>query len=109
MYSLDGRNAIVTGGGNGIGRSIALRLADEGCDVAILDMDEAGARKTAADIEGKGRQAHGLLARQEGRRSLQRLLRDEVCRRRAHAEPCPGRWPNMELPRRDCRYEDAAG
>lgn len=58
MDALAGRTAIVTGGGNGIGRSIASRLADEGCDVGIFDIDEAGAHNTAAAIRQKGRQAH---------------------------------------------------
>jgi len=56
MY-LEGKKAIVTGGGRGIGRAIALALAGEGADVAVLDMDESGARETAALIEEMGRNA----------------------------------------------------
>lgn len=40
----------VTGAGNGIGREIALRLAREGCNVAIADIDKVAAAKTASDI-----------------------------------------------------------
>ncbi len=43
MYGLDGKVALITGASSGIGRSIALRLAREGCDGALLDIDEAGA------------------------------------------------------------------
>jgi NAD(P)-dependent dehydrogenase (short-subunit alcohol dehydrogenase family) len=58
MYDLKGKSAIITGGANGIGRKIGLRLADEGCDIGIFDINEAEAQKTAADIRAKGRHAH---------------------------------------------------
>ncbi|GLK72143.1 SDR family oxidoreductase [Ancylobacter dichloromethanicus] len=60
MYNLDGRIALVTGGAVGIGRGIAARLAQEGCDVAILDLDLAGAQETAAMVEAAGRRALAL-------------------------------------------------
>lgn len=44
MRGLKDKVAIVTGGGQGIGRGIALRLAEEGCKVALFDMNpDAGA------------------------------------------------------------------
>jgi NAD(P)-dependent dehydrogenase (short-subunit alcohol dehydrogenase family) len=49
---LDGKVAIVTGGAHGIGNAIARRLADEGADVIIGDIDGAAAKKEAAAIEG---------------------------------------------------------
>ena len=49
--------AIVTGGAAGIGKGIALRLAEEGADIVIADIDEATARETAAQIEAIGRRA----------------------------------------------------
>jgi NAD(P)-dependent dehydrogenase (short-subunit alcohol dehydrogenase family) len=52
MYALDGRVGLVTGGGAGIGREIARRLAREGMAVAVLDRDGAAAEAVAAEIGG---------------------------------------------------------
>lgn len=49
---LDGRVAVVTGGGAGIGRGIAAGLAAYGAEVAIWDRDEQAARSAAAEIGG---------------------------------------------------------
>ncbi|GAB7191930.1 3-oxoacyl-ACP reductase FabG [Kineococcus sp. NUM-3379] len=45
--------AIVTGGARGLGASIAERLASEGLSVAVLDVNEAGAKETAGAIAGR--------------------------------------------------------
>ncbi len=59
---LEGKVAVITGGGRGIGRAIALRYAAEGADVVVnYRQDEGAARDTAAAIEALGRRA--LLAR----------------------------------------------
>ena len=53
--SLNGRVAIVTGGNRGIGRGIALGLAQDGADVAVnYRRDEEGALQTVADLEALG-------------------------------------------------------
>src|SRR5579871_2746773 len=54
MYDLSGRVGLVTGGGGGIGREIARRLAGEGMAVTVLDRDAAAARAAAAEINGLG-------------------------------------------------------
>jgi len=58
--SLTGRNAVVTGGGSGIGRSIALRLARDGAHVAVIDLNGAGAEAVARDIGAAGGRALAL-------------------------------------------------
>jgi NAD(P)-dependent dehydrogenase (short-subunit alcohol dehydrogenase family) len=55
MYNLEGRKLLLTGGATGIGRRIATRLAEEGCDVGIIDINTAEAEKTAALVEKAGR------------------------------------------------------
>jgi 2-hydroxycyclohexanecarboxyl-CoA dehydrogenase len=52
--SLEGRVAIVTGAGSGIGRAIARGLAEDGARVAVADVDLEGARQTMAGIRADG-------------------------------------------------------
>jgi len=54
---LEGKVALVSGSGRGIGREIALKLASEGAKVVINDLDAAPAEQTVADIKAKGGQA----------------------------------------------------
>ncbi|MEU3074232.1 SDR family NAD(P)-dependent oxidoreductase [Streptomyces laurentii] len=48
----EGHSALVTGAARGIGAAIACRLASEGARVLVTDIDEDGARRTAADLPG---------------------------------------------------------
>lgn len=54
---LEGRIAVVTGGAKGVGRTITLALAREGCAVALLGRDETAMREAAAEVEASGREA----------------------------------------------------
>jgi meso-butanediol dehydrogenase/(S,S)-butanediol dehydrogenase/diacetyl reductase len=53
--TLTGKVAAVTGGGQGIGRGIALRLAKDGADIAIFDINTDKMAEVAAEIQGLGR------------------------------------------------------
>src|SRR6187397_3663856 len=57
MAQLEGRVAIVTGSGRGIGREIALRLARDGASVVINDLDEAPAKEAVAEVQRLGGRA----------------------------------------------------
>jgi NAD(P)-dependent dehydrogenase (short-subunit alcohol dehydrogenase family) len=54
---LEGQAAIVTGAGRGIGRAIALELAELGADVAVAELDAEGAERTAEEVRALGRRA----------------------------------------------------
>lgn len=60
IADLSGRTALVTGGGQGIGRAIALALAEQGADVAIGDVNLETASKVAKEVEALGRRALSL-------------------------------------------------
>ncbi len=57
MGTLDGRTAIVSGAGQGIGRGIALALAAEGASVTIAELNADNARSVAAEVEARGAKA----------------------------------------------------
>ena len=55
MQSFEGKLAVVTGGGSGIGRELVVQLAAAGCAVAACDLNEAGLAETAARAAGGAR------------------------------------------------------
>lgn len=57
---LEGKVAIVTGGGQGIGRASALALAKEGADIVIADIDLGLAEKVVGEVKSLGRQAQAV-------------------------------------------------
>lgn len=60
--TLEGRTAIVTGGGQGIGRAICGIFAEEGASVVVVDIDESRARETASQLNREGRTATAVRA-----------------------------------------------
>ena len=54
---LTGKIALVTGSSRGIGRGVALTLAEEGCDLMLTGRDEAALREVAGEVEKRGRKA----------------------------------------------------
>jgi 3-oxoacyl-[acyl-carrier protein] reductase len=57
MGQLDGKVAVVTGSGRGIGQQVALRLARDGAGVVVNDLDDAPAAETIRMIEAQGGKA----------------------------------------------------
>jgi 3-oxoacyl-[acyl-carrier protein] reductase len=57
MGKLENKNAIVTGSARGIGKSIAVKLASEGANVVIVDVNFEAAQETAKEIQAMGRKS----------------------------------------------------
>ena len=73
-FSLEGKVAIVTGGGRGIGRAVALGLADTGCELAICSRTPEELETTAKDIEAKGRKCLAMETDLSDFQQIQKLV-----------------------------------
>jgi gluconate 5-dehydrogenase len=62
LFDLAGKTALVTGGGRGIGRHLAIGLAEAGADVAVASRKLANCEAVARDIEGLGRRGIAIAA-----------------------------------------------
>ena len=76
--SINGKAALVTGAGQGIGRAVALRLANDGADVAVVDLNEEKTNGVADEVQAMGRKATTFRADVS--------QRDDVYAAVAHAE-----------------------
>ncbi len=79
MIDLSGKSAVVTGGSRGIGRAIALRLAEQGADVAFSYKGNAtAAAETVASIETFGRRGLGIQADVSDPESADGLIKEAL-------------------------------
>jgi NAD(P)-dependent dehydrogenase (short-subunit alcohol dehydrogenase family) len=62
LLSLAGRVALVTGAGRGIGRAIALRMAEAGADVVLAGLEESELRAVAADVSAQHKRTAWIVA-----------------------------------------------
>ncbi|MAG29783.1 MAG: gluconate 5-dehydrogenase [Deltaproteobacteria bacterium] len=74
LFDLTGRTALVTGGGRGIGESLAIGLAEAGADVVIASRKLAACERVAAAIEAKGRRAWAFSADVSKLSDIERLV-----------------------------------
>lgn len=65
LKGLDGRVAVITGGGSGIGAATARRLSDDGAQVVVVDIDRRAAESVAASVGGQAIAVAADVAREE--------------------------------------------
>ena len=75
---LKDKKAIVTGAGQGIGRSIALKLAQEGADVVVAEMNSGTGAQTAKDVEALGRNALSISIDVANQKQVQKMVSDTL-------------------------------
>ncbi len=73
MKILNGRVAVVTGAGSGMGRAISLELAVRGCDIALVDINREGLDESASRVIDLGRQASCHLVDVSKKEQMQAL------------------------------------
>jgi NAD(P)-dependent dehydrogenase (short-subunit alcohol dehydrogenase family) len=73
LFDLSGKVAVVAGGTSGIGRTVALGLADAGADVVVVGRRESAVHEVATGIESRGRRTLRLTADVTDRASLERV------------------------------------
>ena len=61
-FRLDGKNALITGAGRGIGKALAIALSEAGAAVSVVGRDQAGSESTAQIIEAAGGRAISVVA-----------------------------------------------
>lgn len=76
--SLSSRVAIVTGGGQGIGREIALKLAELGVSVAVSDVNDTSANEVAAEIAAKNGRGIAIQANVASREEVTKLVEQTI-------------------------------
>ncbi|WP_425455572.1 SDR family oxidoreductase [Cohnella phaseoli] len=80
MEELEGKVAIVTGGGSGIGKGAALKLAEHGAKIAIVDRDSQRAERAREEIERMGGEALALEADVASEASVRSAIEQAVLR-----------------------------
>jgi NAD(P)-dependent dehydrogenase (short-subunit alcohol dehydrogenase family) len=86
MNRLEGKVALITGGGSGIGRGMVDAFADEGASVAILEIEGQWARETEAQLRARGVEALGI----QGDVSRSKEVRNAV-------ERCVEKWGRLDI------------
>ena len=77
-FRLDGRRLFISGGSRGLGREMALALADVGADVVMTGRDRASLEEAAAAIRARGRQAFPIVADMSDPAACERACHDAL-------------------------------
>lgn len=75
---VQGKVAVVTGSGSGMGKAIAKRLAEEGAMIVVADVNESGMNGTVRELTGQGAKAIGVTMDVSNREDVQRVLQEVV-------------------------------
>ena len=78
LADLSGRTALVTGGGQGIGRGIALKLAEQGADVAIADINDEGAVAVVDEVKAFDRKSIAVHMDVTDKASVDKCVEDVI-------------------------------
>jgi NAD(P)-dependent dehydrogenase (short-subunit alcohol dehydrogenase family) len=78
MGVLDGKVAIVTGAGQGIGRGISLAMAKEGATIGVVEVNPESAERTAKEVEAAGSQAMAIECDVRQNESCERAVAEVV-------------------------------
>ena len=80
MELIKGKVAIVTGAAAGIGAGVGRLFAAEGAHVFLVDLDGAGVKKVAADVQAEGGSAFGFEANARDREAMAKVVEDAITR-----------------------------
>jgi len=84
--ALEGRTAVVTGGAQGLGQAISLRLAQEGCNVVIADINETGIKETEEQIRKRySRETLGIVTDVTQEADIKQLV-DAIIKKFGHLD-----------------------
>jgi NAD(P)-dependent dehydrogenase (short-subunit alcohol dehydrogenase family) len=75
---LENRVAVITGAANGMGKAMAFRFAQEGCDIAVVDLQLDGAQKVANEIRSMGRKAVAIKADISVAKDIKSMIEESI-------------------------------
>lgn len=79
LFELNGKKAIVTGAGRGLGREVAIGLAEAGADIAVIDRMAKECEETAAEIRKLGRKAIAIESDVTKEEDVKKTVQTSLC------------------------------